>query len=110
MPQSARSGKPAEKAPSPKHKPFKDYEPGYSHIDAKKLSKMPGQKGWMYLFVTIDRAARRVFIKMYPGKIAANARRFLAELARKAPLSLSKMLQSRNSVLLAPYEYWRIAG
>lgn len=39
-------------------KTFKDYEPGFIHIDIKYLPQMPDETTRRYLFVAIDRAAR----------------------------------------------------
>jgi transposase InsO family protein len=44
---------------------FKDYEPGFVHIDIKYLSRMPDETSRRYLFVAIDRATRWVFMHMY---------------------------------------------
>ena len=45
-----------------------------------------------YLFVAIDRATRWVFVRIYPAKTAANARRFLRDLERAAPMKITKVL------------------
>lgn len=37
-------------------KTFKDYEPGFVHIDIKYLPQMPDETARRYLFVAIDRA------------------------------------------------------
>lgn len=63
------------KVPRPAHKPFKAYEPGYIHIDVKYLPQMADEDRRRYLFVAIDRATRWVFVRIYPAKTAANARR-----------------------------------
>jgi len=41
-----------------------------------------------YLFVAIDRARRRVFIRVFKVKTAANARRFLRDMERTCPLRI----------------------
>jgi hypothetical protein len=46
-------------------KTFKDYEPGYIHIDIKYLPQMPDETSRRYLFVAIDRATRWVFMHIY---------------------------------------------
>lgn len=46
-----------EEAPK---KTFKDYEPGFLHIDIKYWPKMPDEEQRRYLFVAIDRATRWV--------------------------------------------------
>ena len=70
---------PKPKAPKPAHKPFKAYEPGCVHIDVKYLPRMGDEDRRRYLFVAIDRATRRSFVRLYPANAAANARRFLRE-------------------------------
>lgn len=39
-------------------KSFKDYMPGFVHVDIKYLPQMPDEKARRYLFVAIDRATR----------------------------------------------------
>ena len=51
-------------APATK-KTFKDYEPGFVHIDIKYLPQMPDETAKRYLFVAINRATRWVFIELY---------------------------------------------
>ncbi len=80
------------KALRPAHKPFKAYEPGYLHIDVKYLPQMADEERRRYLFVAIDRATRWVFVRIYPAKTAANARRFLRDLERTAPMKITKVL------------------
>jgi hypothetical protein len=58
-------------------KKFKEYEPGYLHIDVTYLPKLPGVK--YYLFVAIDRATRLLHYKIYENKTAVNAVNFLEE-------------------------------
>jgi hypothetical protein len=43
---------------NPRHKPFKDYEPSYVHINIKYLPQMHGEEQKRYLYVTINRATR----------------------------------------------------
>ena len=45
-----------------------------------------------YLFVAIDRATRWVFVRIHPAKTAANARRFLRDLERAAPMRITRVL------------------
>lgn len=80
------------KAAKPAHKPFKAYEPGYLHIDVKYLPQMADEDRRRYLFVAIDRATRWVFVRIYPAKTAANARRFLRDLDRAAPMKVTRVL------------------
>ena len=80
------------KAARPAHKPFKAYEPGYLHIDVKYLPQMADEEKRRSLFVAIDRATRWVFVRVYPAKTAANARRFLRDLERAAPMRITRVL------------------
>lgn len=80
------------KEPKPAHGSFKAYEPGYLHIDIKYLPQMADEDRRRYLFVAIDRATRWVFVRIYPAQTAANARRFLRDLERAAPMKITKVL------------------
>ena len=85
-----RALKPA--LPRPAHGAFKTYEPGYLHVDVKYLPQMADESRRRYLFVAIDRATRWVFVRIYPDKTAANARRFLRDLERAAPMTITRVL------------------
>ncbi len=80
------------KVAKPAHKPFKAYEPGYIHIDVKYLPQMADEEKRRYLFVAIARATRWVFVRIHPAKTAANARRFLRDLERAAPMRITRVL------------------
>ena len=58
-----------------KAKKFKEYEPGFLHIDVTYCPKLDGKK-W-YLFVAIDRATRLLFYKLYDAKTAENTEDFV---------------------------------
>lgn len=51
------------RAARPKRSGFKACEPGYIHTDVKYLPQMADETAHRYLFVTIDRATRWVFIR-----------------------------------------------
>ena len=74
------------------HGAFKAYEPGYVHVDVKYLLQMADEDRRRYLFVAIDRATRWVFVRIYPAKSAANARRFLRDLECVAPMKITRIL------------------
>lgn len=76
----------------PKTKTFKDYEPGFVHVDIKYLPRMPDETERKYLFVGIDRAARWVYMEIRASKTAESARSFLSNLIEKAPFMISKVL------------------
>ena len=65
---------------------------GYIHIDVKYLPQMADETRRRYLFVAIDRATRWVFIRIFPAKTAANARRFLRDLGRACPIRIRTIL------------------
>ncbi len=83
------------RAAKPAHKPFKAYEPGYLHIDVKYLPQMADEEKRRSLFVAIDRATRWVFVRIYPAKTAANARRCRRDLHRAAPIRAAPMQITR---------------
>ncbi|MBK1656590.1 helix-turn-helix domain-containing protein, partial [Allochromatium vinosum] len=47
-------------------KRFKDYEPGFVHVDVKYLPRMPDEDSAQYLFAAIDRATRWVYVEILP--------------------------------------------
>lgn len=71
------------------YKKFKNYEPGYLHIDTAEI-KMDKQK-W-YLFVAIDRATRFVYIEVYDNKRMLTAAGFLEEVMKQYPFKITKIL------------------
>lgn len=77
----------AEQNPKQKkqYKSFKDYEPGYLHVDVKYLPKMPDEQAHQYLFVARDRASRWVYVAIKPNKTAECAADFLQSLKREFP-------------------------
>ena len=73
-------------------KGFKDYEPGFVHVDVKYLPQMPDEDARQYLFAAIDRATRWVYVEILPTKCAANAAGFLERLLKTAPFKITKVL------------------
>ncbi|AOX99263.1 IS481 family transposase [Jeongeupia sp. USM3] len=92
---SLRALEPA--VPSPRSKPFKDYAPGFIHVDVKYLPQMADETRRRYLFVAIDRATRWVFVQVKPNKTAAAARAFLAALSKAVPFKLQTLLTDNGS-------------
>ena len=74
------------------HKPFKDYEPGYLHMDVKFLPQMADETHRRYLFVAIDRATRWVFVAIKPNKTARAASAFLKALHKACPFKIHRLL------------------
>ncbi|MDA5565501.1 DDE-type integrase/transposase/recombinase, partial [Cobetia sp. MMG027] len=73
-------------------KTFRDYEPGYLHIDIKYLPQMPDETQRRYLFVAIDRATRWVYLEVRPSQSAKDAEEFFHRVIDKAPFKVQKVL------------------
>lgn len=73
-----------------KAKKFKEYDPGYLHIDVTYLPKINGVK--YYLFVAIDRATRTLYFKVYDAKTGSNAEDFLNECIAFFPVYITHTL------------------
>jgi len=73
-----------------KAKKFKEYDPGYLHIDVTYLPKINGVK--YYLFVAIDRATRTLYYKVYDAKTSANAENFMKECLDFFPFGITHVL------------------
>ena len=54
-------------------KTFKDYEPGFVHMDIKYLAQMADETHRRYLFVAIDRATRWVYFRTYRNQSQASS-------------------------------------
>jgi len=73
-----------------KAKKFKEYEPGFLHIDVTYLPKFDGRK--CYLFVAIDRATRTLFYNVYDAKISENAEDFMNKCLDFFPFKITHVL------------------
>jgi transposase InsO family protein len=78
-------------------KTFKDYEPGFIHIDFKYLPQMPDETSRRYLFVAIDRATRWVFMHIYGDMTEKSSVDFLRRLKQASPIRISKILTDNGS-------------
>ena len=58
-----------------KTKKFKEYDPGYLHVDISYWPKLDGKK--QYIYVAIDRATRLIYIEIHENKKAKTASQFL---------------------------------
>jgi len=79
-----------EQQPTGQAGTFKEYGPGYLHMDCFYLPKLDGQKH--YCFVAIDRATRLVFLWVYENKNKEAATNFLARCLRFFPFKVQKIL------------------
>jgi transposase InsO family protein len=78
-------------------KTFKDYEPGYLHIDIKYLPKMPDESSRRYLFVAIDRATRWVYLRTYGDQSERSSVDFLRRVHMAAPFKINKLLTDNGT-------------
>ncbi len=73
-----------------KAKKFKEYEPGYLHMDVTYLPKFDGVK--YYLFVAIDRATRTLYFEVYDVKTSENAELFMNNCLEYFPFNITHVL------------------
>lgn len=73
-----------------KAKKFKEYEPGYLHIDVTYLPKFDDVK--YYLFVAIDRATRTLYYEVYDAKTSENAEDFMGKCLSFFPFGITHVL------------------
>jgi transposase InsO family protein len=73
-----------------KAKKFKEYEPGYLHIDVTYLPKLDGKKS--YLFVAIDRCTRAMIYWVYEAKTANNTEDFMDKCMAFFPFKITHIL------------------
>jgi len=78
-------------------KTFKDYEPGFLHIDIKYLPQMPDETQRRYLFVAIDRATRWVYLRIYKDQTELSSVDFLRRVKQAAPMRIIKLLTDNGS-------------
>lgn len=87
---------PTPEGETPPKKSFKDYVPGYLHIDIKYLPQMSDESHRTYLFVAIDRASRWVYLERHREKSLKSAVRFLKNLREKAPFVVKTLLTDND--------------
>ena len=73
-----------------KAKKFKEYEPGYLHIDVTYLPKFDKESS--YLFVAIDRCTRTMIYWVYKNKTAENTEDFMDKCFEFFPFYISHIL------------------
>lgn len=78
-------------------KTFKDYEPGFLHIDIKYLPKMPDEEQHRYLFVAIDRATRWVYLHIYANQTEVSSVDFLHRVQKACPVKIEKILTDNGT-------------
>jgi transposase InsO family protein len=88
---------PKEASQDKPKKTFKDYVPGFVHIDIKYLPQMPDETSRRYLFVAIDRASRWVFIRIYKDQSEASSTDFLRRVGQACTFKITKILTDNGS-------------
>jgi transposase InsO family protein len=78
-------------------KTFKDYAPGFVHVDIKYLPQMLDETARRCLFVAIDRATRWVYVRIYADQSEASSTDFLRRLRTAAPMKIEKRLTDNGS-------------
>ena len=89
-----RALQPEEEGRNRPVKTFKDYEPGFIHVDIKYLPRMPDETERRYLFVAIDRASRWVYLRIYKNQSEASSVDFLRRLEHAAPIKISNKVST----------------
>ena len=82
------------KAPVEK-KPFKEYPPGYLHVDTTYLPKMGGQS--LKAFVAVDRATRMAFVSVSPKKTPKAAEAFIQKVKAEFPVPITHVLTDNGT-------------
>jgi hypothetical protein len=77
---AARANEKEEKDPAARKKGFKEYAPGFIHVDIEYLPKIPDETSRRDLFVAIDRASRWVFLHIHDDQSEASRLDFLKRL------------------------------
>lgn len=71
-------------------KPFKQYKPGYVHMDVFYLPKLNGER--RYVFVAIDRTTKMVFLEVYGDKSKESSLDFLMQCLAFFPFKIHTIL------------------
>lgn len=91
------AAKEGEASPTKAKKGFKDYEPGFVHIDVKYLPRLPDEAQGRYLFVAIDQVTPGGYLEVHPTKEAKVAAGCLDRLVDKAPFKITKVLTDNGT-------------
>lgn len=77
-------------------KRFKDYDPGFVHIDVKDLPQRPDEANRSYRFVAIDRATPWVYLEILPDQSKPASKRFLTRRIQAAPFHIRTILTDKG--------------
>lgn len=76
-------------------KPFKEYPPGYFHVDTTYLPKIGGQS--LKAFVAVDRATRMAFVSVSPKKTPLAAESFIRRVKAEFPMPITHVLTDNGT-------------
>ena len=82
---------------------FKAYEPGYLHIDSFMLPGFDGTK--RHCYVSVDRATRLVFLRVYKRRTLHSALDFLRQCSMFYPFRIRKVLTDNGKEYAYSYGY-----
>jgi len=83
---------PQEEGAKPPVKTFKEYAPGFVHVDVKCLPQRPDEDQRSYLFAAIDRATRWVYVEVLKDKSATASGGFFKRLIDHASFMITTVL------------------
>lgn len=81
--------------PPLEQKPFKEYPPGYLHVDTTYLPKLDGMS--LKAFVAVDRATRMAFVSVSPKKTPKAAEAFIKQVKELFPLPITHVLTDNGT-------------
>jgi transposase InsO family protein len=85
---------PKEELEPREKKAFKDYPPGYVHVD---ITQVQVEEGKFYLFVAIDRCSKYVYVELHPRMTAEIACNFLQNLVEHCSFKITKLLTDNGA-------------
>jgi transposase InsO family protein len=85
---------PREETAKTDKKKFKDYPPGYIHID---ICEVRTGEGKVYLYVAVDRATKFVFAEVHTSPTIKAATAFLGNTAKALPYRIHKVLTDNGA-------------
>ena len=83
---------------------FKDYEPGFLHVDITYWPKFNWVK--YYIFVAIDRATRLIYIEIHDNKRADTSSMFLEKAINFFPFHITKVLTDNGKEFTLNNHKW----
>lgn len=81
--------------PPEPYQPFEQYECGFIHMDVKYLTKLQGERS--YVFVAIDRATRFVYAEIHTKRDAQTAAAFLERFSQSFGYPIHTLLTDNGS-------------